>query len=89
MKIPTINEGKNVEKRLRLWLLSGKTITHNQAQVLWGTNRLAVFISRCRKAGMKIRTDMVYEKDDSYGVYSLIKKKKVSRIEDQSYRLKH
>jgi hypothetical protein len=46
---------KNVEARLKIHLLEGKTITHNQALTKFGTNRLAEFIRRLRNKGMKIK----------------------------------
>lgn len=72
---------KNVLAHLKVWLLSGKRITHNQAQRLWNTNRLAEFIRRLRKDhGMKIKTELVSQDGDTYGEYSLEQKEKVSRI---------
>lgn len=73
---------KNVEARLKIWLLRGREITHNKAQQMWSTNRLAEFIRRLRKKGHRIKTEMVYDKEtgDSYGVYYLEQKEKVSRI---------
>lgn len=62
---------KNVEARLKIWLLRGKEITHNQALRLFGTNRLAEFIRRLRKKGLKIKTELVSEDGDVYGVYYL------------------
>jgi hypothetical protein len=72
---------KNVTAHLKIWLLSGKRITHNQAQRLWKTNRLAEFIRRLRRDhGMKIVTELVSEDGSTYGVYYLEQKEKVSRI---------
>lgn len=62
---------KNVEARLKIWLLRGKEITHNQALRLFGTNRLAEFIRRLRKKGLKIKTELISENGDVYGVYYL------------------
>lgn len=62
---------KNVEARLKIWLLRGREITHNQALRLFGTNRLAEFIRRLRKKGLKIKTELVSEDGDVYGVYYL------------------
>lgn len=76
---------KNVEPRLKVHLLQGKTITHNQAQRLWGTNRLAEYIRRLRKDGMKIQMLMVYENGDSFGVYSIPKTVKKNRITSGEY----
>lgn len=36
---------KNVEARLKIWLLRGREISHNQALRLFGTNRLAEYPS--------------------------------------------
>jgi len=90
---------KNVEKHLRLWLLAGNTITHNEAQKKWGTNRLAEFIRRLRhdrgKQSLKIEMTMVSENGDTYGVYKWIPdekpKSKVKTIlvtQDREYRLR-
>lgn len=77
--------GKNVEPRLKIHLLQGKSITHNQAQKLFRTNRLAEYVRRLREDGMKIVTKMVYENGDCYGVYSLERKAKVDRIANRQY----
>lgn len=82
----TSKEGKNVEARLKVHLLQGKTITHNQALRKFRTNRLAEFIRRLRKEGMKIETVMVNDDNgDVYGLYRLVKIKKVSRIKTRAY----
>lgn len=77
-------EKKHVEKRLRLWLLSGRTITHNQAQKLFGTNRLAEFVRRLRhdrgKQSLNIEMTMVTHNGDTFGVYKYVPEKKMSRI---------
>lgn len=75
---------KDVEKRLRLWLLSGKTITHNQAQIMWGTNRLSEYIRRCRKT-MEIEMTMTNLNGDVFGVYKYIKPPKIDRIKTRQY----
>lgn len=63
---------KDVVAHLKIWLLSGKRITHNQAQRLWKTNRLAEFIRRLRRDhGMKIITELVSENGSTYGLYYL------------------
>jgi hypothetical protein len=76
---------KHVEKRLKLWLLSGKTVTHNQAQKMWKTNRIAEFVRRLRNKGMNIITTMVTHDGDRFGVYSIPKEKKVSKIKSREY----
>lgn len=76
---------KNIEPKLRNYLLEGKTITHNQAQKRWGTNRLSEYIRRLREDGMKISTEMVYENGDCYGVYKMVTKPKVDRIASRQY----
>jgi hypothetical protein len=74
---------KNILPHLKVHLLTGKTITHNQAQEMWGTNRLAEYIRRLRKQ-MTITTTMVHEGNDVYGVYSLPVKKE-NRIKTREY----
>lgn len=57
---------KNIEAHLKIWLLEGKTITHNQAQKLWGTNRLSEFIRRLRRKGMDIDMKMKSGRQDRH-----------------------
>jgi hypothetical protein len=72
---------KDVVAHLKIWLLQGNRITHNQALRMWKTNRLAEFIRRLRRDhGMKIITELVSENGSVYGVYYLEQKEKVSRI---------
>lgn len=78
-------KGKNIEAKLKVWLLQGKSITHNEAQKMWGTSRLAVYKRRLVKKGMNIKTEMVYNGRDSYGRYSLEVKPKVDRIANRQY----
>ena len=67
-----MSKQKQVEARLKVWLLQGKEITHNRAQRLWGSNRLAEFIRRLRRDhGMKIITELVSENGSTYGLYYL------------------
>ena len=82
---PTKLKQKNVEPKLKLWLLQGKTITHNQAQKMWNTNRLAVFIGRLKAKGMRIEMKMTSENGDIFGVYKLITAPKVDRIKTREY----
>ncbi len=76
---------KDVEPHLKTWLLQGKSITHNQAQKMWRTNRLAEYVRRLREKGMNIDMKMATHDDDTFGVYSLRTKKKVSRIQSREY----
>lgn len=70
-----------VKPRLKVHLLMGKRVTHNQAQVWWKTNRLASYVWRLQKEfkeiGKYIHCQMVYLKNgQQYGVYSLKRIKK-------------
>lgn len=76
---------KDVVAHLKIWLLQGKSITHNQALKLWRTNRLAEYIRRLRDSGMKIETVLESENGDTYGVYRLKQTRKVSRISTRAY----
>jgi ADP-heptose:LPS heptosyltransferase len=64
---------KNVEVKLKNWLLLGGEITHNQALRRWRSNRLAEFVRRLRRKGYKIITEMVSDSKtgDRYGVYKM------------------
>lgn len=69
---------KQVKPKLKVYLLLGKSISHNQAQKRWGTNRLASYVNRLRKEmreiGFEIVCTMVYGKGrEQYGVYKLEK----------------
>lgn len=64
---------KQVKEKLRAHLLKGRTITHNQAQAKWHTNRLAEYVRRLRMEGMDIITEMVRKGDDVYGKYKMQK----------------
>lgn len=68
---------KQVKARLKIWLLRNFTITHNQAQRMWSTNRIAIYIHQLRKEGMKIDTKMVYNGRDQYAVYQIHSNKRV------------
>lgn len=76
---------KQVEPRLKIHLLQGKTITHNQAQKIFGTNRLAEYIRRLRRKGMEIDMTMVSEKGDTFGVYRMVNPVRVDRIATRQY----
>jgi hypothetical protein len=71
---------KQVLAHLKIWLLKGKTITHNQAQKMWRSNRLSEYVSRLRHGyhQMQISMTWITEKNgDRYGQYKLeVKKKK-------------
>lgn len=61
---------KQVLAHLKIWLLRGRKITHNQALKMWRTNRLAVYIQRLRKNHqLRITTELAGE--DGHGVYYL------------------
>lgn len=64
---------KQVEVKLRNWLLLGRKISHTQAHKKWRSNRLSEFIRRLRKKGYKIITKMVSDRKtgDRYGVYHM------------------
>jgi len=69
--------GKQILARLKTWLLLGKTITPNQALMLWRTSRIAVYVHRLRRDyRMKIETKMVNHNGDTFACYSLVKTKK-------------
>lgn len=76
---------KNVEAHLKVWLLEGKTITHNQAQKMWGTNRLAVYVQRLRDKGLDIKMTRETFHGDAFGVYRMDQKQKVDRIVTREY----
>jgi hypothetical protein len=76
---------KDVEAHLKVWLLQGKEITHNEAQKKWGTNRLAEYIRRLRANGMKIEMTMTNSNGDIFGVYRLKETPKESRISNRDY----
>lgn len=60
---------RQIKARLKIHLLQGKSITHNQAQEKWGTNRLAVYIERLRKDGLRITTKIIHTPYETYGKY--------------------
>lgn len=76
---PLIKE-KHVEVKLRNWLWQGKSITHNEAQKRWRTNRLAEYVRRLRRKGEKILTTMTTYDGDRFAVYSIPKRQKASKI---------
>lgn len=76
---------KNVEPRLKIWLLENKSISHNEAQKMWGTNRLAEYIRRLRNQGMNIEMKMTTSEGDTFGVYRLVQQPKIDRIQTRQY----
>ena len=68
------------ERRVRLWILSDKSLTENEALDKFHCRRLASVICKMRKEGVKIETKMIYTNGDSYARYSLKKTKKENRI---------
>jgi hypothetical protein len=72
---------KQVLARLKVWLLQGKTITHNEAQKKWRTNRLSEYVRRLRHNYHQMKISMTWITDkngDRYGQYKLevkVKKK--------------
>lgn len=78
---------KDILPRLKLWLLSGKEITHIQALRKFGTNRLSEYVRRLRRnENMNIVTITRIENGSMFGVYKYVPKEKVSRIVTQEYR---
>lgn len=62
---------KQVKPRLKVALMKGEKITPLIALKRWGCFRLAVYVDRLRKEGMKIKTEMKYKSGSSYAQYSL------------------
>lgn len=69
------------ERRVRLWILSGKSLTENEALAKFNCRRLASVIGKMRKEGIKIRTELISENGDCFAEYSLKKQNKVSRTQ--------
>lgn len=61
----------NIKERLKVLLLSGGTITALQALNRWGTLRIAVYVARLRRSGLKIKTIMVTKGNKTFAKYSL------------------
>lgn len=61
----------HIQARLKTLLLTGGTITALQALNRWGTLRIAVYVSRLRSQGLKIKTHMVTKNNKTYAKYSL------------------
>lgn len=76
---------KNVEARLKVWLLKGKTITHLQAEKVFQTNRISEYVRRLRNKGMDIKTEMVIKDGSLFGRYYMDFPKKKSRIKSKAY----
>lgn len=86
MKTTTKLKQKNVEPKLKAWLLQGKKITHNEAQKMFKTNRLAEYIRRLRvDHGMNIEMTRTIWNGEIFGVYRLVKKPKVDRLKNRAY----
>lgn len=68
-KLRQIKGEKQIKARLKVWLMLGKKISHNQAQKLWHTNRLASYIHRLRKDGLKIQKKMIITPRETYAIY--------------------
>lgn len=68
-KLRQIKGEKQIKARLKVWLMLGKKISHNQAQKLWHTNRLASYIHRLRKEGLKIQKKMIITPRETYAIY--------------------
>lgn len=80
-------KAKNVLPKLKVWILSGKTISDAQAREKFRTNRLSEYIRRLRHDHrIKIKMTMTTAPNgDRYGVYSLEVKQKVDRIKTREY----
>jgi hypothetical protein len=77
----TEQKQKQVLARLKIWLLEGKTITHNECLRMWRSSRLAEYIRRLRHDHqMKISTTMIRENGDVFGRYQLVTKEKKSKL---------
>lgn len=70
-KLRQIRGEKQIKSRLKIWLLLGKQITHNQAQKLWRTNRIASYVHRLRRDGMNVKTKMIITPKETYAIYFL------------------
>lgn len=81
----TETKGRQIEARLKVWLLQGNKITFPEAWRMYKTNRLSEYIRRLRVAGLPIKTEMVTENGDTFAVYYLEKKPKVDRIQTREY----
>jgi len=65
-----MKDKKELKKKLRLHLMKGGRVSSNQALRWWRTNRIAIYVCRLRKEGLKITTKMVSKNGDTYAVYS-------------------
>lgn len=59
-----------IQAKLKVYLLSGKSITPLQALERFGTMRLPVYIMRLRQKGYKITTTMVTKGKKTFARYS-------------------
>jgi len=60
-----------IESRVRVHLLTGKTITQEQCRELFNGWRLAVCIQRLKQKGLKIEKTMVKKNGVSFAKYFL------------------
>lgn len=58
-----------IKQLVKLYLLSGRTLTPMQALKRWGTFRVAVYIQRLRDEGYAIDTEMVKEGNKTFARY--------------------
>lgn len=61
----------NIEQRLKIHLLKGRTITGLEALRRWGTIRLASYVERLRRKGYVVKTVMVTKGNKSFAKYHL------------------
>lgn len=71
---------KQIKSRVKVHLLLGKSITPEECRILYRGSRLASIINRLRNEGLKIATEIIYEGQDQFARYSLIKQPKKQRI---------
>jgi Helix-turn-helix domain len=51
-----------IKPRLKIYLLSGKTVTVLQALKMWGTTELRVYVTRLKKDGYNVKKKMIKSK---------------------------
>lgn len=75
-----IQKKPNIKARLKAHLLRDKGITHNQAQKMFGTNRLAAYVYRIknemRELGLEVFCTIVSHDGHQYGIYNTRKIRK-------------
>lgn len=62
---------KQVKARLKIHLLLGKKVTQAKVLALWRTTRLASYIFRLRREGMRIKSTIIRHGRDQYAEYQL------------------